>query len=120
MPNGLSRFFVLNGLSHADQILGAEVFDPEDWAFGGQWSEEKSMHESFYVAKKAMTLEAGKETFSIKQGDRIRAITSGKWTKRTVAEICRKADIEMVQSWVDHEYGEQFLSLSVNFNVAVS
>jgi uncharacterized SAM-dependent methyltransferase len=103
MPDGLSRYFVLNSLSHSTQILDAEVCDSEGWAFGGQWSEGIVCTGTFMLLRKRRHSKAGKETFSINQGDRIRAVRCGKWTKGTVAEICREAGIEMVQSWVDQE-----------------
>ncbi|EIT80983.1 histidine-specific methyltransferase [Aspergillus flavus] len=103
MPNKLSQKFVFNGLSHANQILGSEVFRPQHWTFEGKWNPVKSMHESFYVAKKPMSLDIGNERFHVHAGEKIRAITSGKWPKDKVTSICQSAGIKVLKGWTDEE-----------------
>ncbi|THC87125.1 hypothetical protein EYZ11_013428 [Aspergillus tanneri] len=103
MPNKLSREFVFNGLSHANEILGSEVLNPQHWTFVGKWNPLKSMHESFYVAKREMTLDIGDNRFHVGAGEKVRAITSGKWPKAKVASICQAAGIKVLKDWSDEE-----------------
>lgn len=98
-----NKAFVLNGLPHANELLGSNVFVLEDWGFLGEWNPKLWMHESFYVAQKDMTLEIEGETFNIKKGDKMRSIRSGKWPKPKVAEICAEAGGKLVEWWTNPE-----------------
>lgn len=103
-----NREFVLNGLSHANELLGTKAFDVDDWGFVGAWNEKVWMHESFYVAKRDLELTVCGEWYHFGNGDTMRSIRSGKWPKAKVTEICRDAGGVVVESWLNREesYGE--------------
>ncbi|KAL3412392.1 histidine-specific methyltransferase [Aspergillus fumigatus] len=100
--------FVLNGLRHANDVLGTDAFDVRNWSFLGRWNPELWMHESFYAAKRDLTLKIGRETFVFRKGETIRSIRSGKWPKPKVVDICREAGGDVVDWWMnpDESYGK--------------
>lgn len=99
MSSGASREFVLNGLSHANHLIGEDVFLSADWGFVTAWNAATWMHESFYVAQRELTIEIEGESFDFKEGDRVTAIMSGKWPKEVVGRICEKVGVRVVESW---------------------
>ena len=104
-----NREFILNGLSHANQLLGTNAFDLNDWEFGGRWNSELWMQESFYIARKDLTLTVCGETYHFKEGETMHSIRSGKWPKIKVMEICRESGGGTVlDSWINPEesYGK--------------
>ncbi|OCK74422.1 hypothetical protein K432DRAFT_339000 [Lepidopterella palustris CBS 459.81] len=98
-----NREFVLNGLPHANQLLGTNAFDINDWEFVGRWNSKLWMHESFYVARKDLALTVCGETYHFRMGETIRSIRSGKWPKMKVMEICREAGGKVMDSWMNCE-----------------
>ncbi|MCJ1270377.1 hypothetical protein MMC22_010274 [Lobaria immixta] len=66
---GVTRRFILNGLAHANKILGAEVFVPDDWE---------------YV---------------IKQGEKIRVEESYKYSAGQRAQLWQKAGLNPFAIW---------------------
>ena len=103
-----NREFVLNGLPHANELLGANVFDIEDWGFRGRWNPELWMHESFYAAERDLTLTICGETFNFRKDEKMRSIRSGKWPKPKVVDICREAGGKIIEWWMNPEesYGK--------------
>lgn len=101
--NNKSRDFVLNGLSHANQLLGSDVFLWTDWGFAGRWNADSWMHESFYVAQRDLTLQISGEIIHFKKGESVRAISSGKWPNLKFAAICQEAGVQIVDSWANQE-----------------
>lgn len=109
-----SRDFILNGLDHANQLLDSQVFMADDWEFHGRWNPDKYMHESFYVPRRDVRLRVQGKTFDMKQGERLRAISSGKWPYTKVADICQEAGTQILDRWNNHDdsYGKLFNVIS--------
>jgi EasF-like predicted methyltransferase len=103
-----NRKFILNGLLHANQLLGTKAFDIDDWEIVGRWNAEVWMHESFYVARKDLAVNLGDEKFCFRKGDRMMSIRSGKWPKKKVVEICGNAGGRVAENWMNSNksYGE--------------
>lgn len=103
--------FILNGLPHANQLLGTNVFNVNDWEYVGRWNSELWMHESLYAARKDLTLTVCGETFHFRKGETMRSIRSGKWPKMKVMEICRDAGGNVMDSWMsrDASYGNSLV-----------
>ncbi|KAL3421183.1 Ergothioneine biosynthesis protein 1-like protein 1 [Phlyctema vagabunda] len=101
--NENSAKFVLNGLKHANNLLGAEVFRSSDWGFAARWNSRTMMHESFYIAEKDIILKIEGETFHCRKGECVKAIMSGKWPLRKVSATCKKAGVQVLDSWMNEE-----------------
>jgi EasF-like predicted methyltransferase len=106
--NENSAKFVLNGLTHANHLLGAEVFSPSDWGFTARWDAKTMMHESFYVAKRDIAPRITGETFRFKKDELVKAIISGKWPAKQVSATCKNAGVRVMDSWLneDQSYGK--------------
>jgi EasF-like predicted methyltransferase len=107
-----NRNFILNGLLHANKLLGTEAFHIEDWDVMGRWNGEVWMHESSYVARKDLTVNLGDEEFHFRKGDKMMSIRSGKWPKKKVLEICRNASGRVAEHWTNsnESYGKLILT----------
>lgn len=66
--DGVTHEFTMNGLQHANRLLGYEAFKTEDWRAIGEYDSVGSRHRAFVAPKKDLTV-AG---VLIKQGERVR------------------------------------------------
>ena len=98
-----NREFVLNGMPHANELLGANVFNVNHWGFRGQWNPELWMHESFYVAERDLSVNVCGENFRFRKGEKMRSIRSGKWPKLKVMDICKEAGGKVMECWTNPE-----------------
>jgi EasF-like predicted methyltransferase len=105
--------FVMNGLTHANHLLGSEVFGPSDWGFAARWNASTMMHESFYAAKRDITLKIAGKTFHCRKGELVKAIISGKWPLRQVSATCKKAGVQVLDSWLNEEQSYGTLKLAM-------
>jgi uncharacterized SAM-dependent methyltransferase len=99
LPGGQSRLFMRNGLRHANELLGHDVFDPADWDFEGHWDPIESMHSSYHVAKRDLTLSVDGQTLSISKGEKIHGISSGKWDSEIISRLCKAAGANIDRQW---------------------
>jgi EasF-like predicted methyltransferase len=113
MVGGQSRKFVLNGLYHANRVLGADHFKIRDWGFASQWNPNSWMYESFVVAEKDLILTIDGEEIYIKRGERIRAIGSGKWPNAKIDSICRGANVQIFDCWLNNNASYGKLAISI-------
>ncbi len=58
----------LNGLKHANRLLGYKAFSLDDWEAVGRYNEQGSRHQAFVVPKRDVEVEGVK----IRQGELIR------------------------------------------------
>ena len=72
---GLTHEFVLNGLTHANELLGRQVFHLPDWKVIGEYDEQAGRHHAFVVPSKNVTVEG----VSINAGERVRIEESYKY-----------------------------------------
>jgi len=47
---GVTERFYLNGLDHANRVLGFQAFKQGDWTVTGHYNQNENRHEAFYVA----------------------------------------------------------------------
>ncbi|CAH0020816.1 unnamed protein product [Clonostachys rhizophaga] len=98
-----NREFVLQGLTHANQLLNTEVFNLDDWGFAGSWNPAVWMHESYYIAYKDLSISVYGEIYEFKRGDKLRSIRSGKWPQGKAIEICEEAGGILTKAWMNQE-----------------
>lgn len=110
MADGVFRF-ILNGLRHANGVLGSEEFKLEDWEVIGEYvyDNEGGRHQAFYSPVRDTTVLG--ET--IKAHERIQVEQSLKYSKDGMQNLWRAAGVVESDRWMveGDEYGE-LLSLS--------
>ena len=86
---GTTHRFILNGLMHANELMGKEVFRKEDWKVIGEYDERAGRHQAFYSPVMDVVVE---ETF-IKAGERIRIEESYKYSLLQSNELWQHAGL---------------------------
>ncbi|KAF8463071.1 histidine-specific methyltransferase [Kalaharituber pfeilii] len=104
-PHGVTREFELNGLKHANIMLGEEVFREEDWDYVGIWNKQEGRHEAYFVALKDVQIDAAKlgradaGIVKIKKGERVKIERSYKFDKDEVRQIWEGAGLVEAAKW---------------------
>ncbi|KAI3317692.1 histidine-specific methyltransferase [Xylariaceae sp. AK1471] len=100
------RDFLLNAAKAANMALGFDAFSIEDW-HPDSWLDkyERSFH--FYLkARRNLLIPLGPKTtdqgtVNVHQGQRVRLVTSGKWSEESMTDICGLAGFSIRQRWKD-------------------
>lgn len=66
-PRGLTRQFYMNGLAHANKILGFEAFKSGEWEVHSLYNKDLGCHQAFYVP----TCDVEIKDIKLRQGERI-------------------------------------------------
>lgn len=90
---GKTHEFILNGLIHANKLMGKEVFRQGDWKVVGQYDEEAGRHQAFYSPVRDVLVEGT----LIRTGERIRVEESYKYSILQSNELWQRAGL-MVQA----------------------
>ena len=88
---GTTHKFVLNGLMHANKLMGKEVFRKDDWKVIGEYDETAGRHQAFYSPVKDVVVE---ET-PIMAGERIRIEESYKYSLLQSNELWQQAGLQV-------------------------
>ncbi|KAK8028756.1 hypothetical protein PG991_005812 [Apiospora marii] len=103
---GITHQFILNGLRHANEVLGSEEFKLEDWEVIGEYvyDNEGGRHQAFYSPVRNTTVLG--ET--IKAHERIQVEQSLKYSKDGMQNLWRAAGVVESDKWMveGDEYGE--------------
>jgi len=97
--------FVLNGLRHANKVLGEAAFDEKEWRVIGEYvyDEEGGRHQAFYSPIRD-TVVLGE---LIRPYDRIQVEQSLKYSSAEAQKLWRKAGMVEIGQWRHgEEYGE--------------
>lgn len=86
---GVTRDFTLNGLKHANRIMGKIVFDPEDWDAVGAFNEAIGGHQAFVLPKRDVDIDGVK----IRKGERIRIEESYKYSTEEIEHLWVEAGL---------------------------
>ena len=73
---GKTHRFVLNGLKHANRLIGNEAFKEEDWEVIGEYDADAGRHQAFYSPVRDVTFEG----ILIRAGERVRIEESYKYS----------------------------------------
>ncbi|KAG2417795.1 hypothetical protein HFD88_000894 [Aspergillus terreus] len=127
--NPTLRAFLLNGLSHANSVLGRAAFSPQDWSCESGFYPEQGQLEVYYVPLRDVELDVGGDrVYRVQRGERVRAISSGKWGKKLMGRVACAAGFQMNHAWGDsagqyyfyHLYGGTQTFTSGNERVSVA
>lgn len=107
---GLTHEFVLNGLWHANRLLGTEHFKREEWRVIGEYvyDETGGRHQAFVTPLKDVSI----DDILIRQGERIRIEESYKWSAEEVSHLWNAAGVVEGCKWSHYtgEYGKWLVS----------
>lgn len=107
LAGGQSRQFVMNGLCHANRIIGSEQFCNTDWIFQGSYRRSERTFYSSVVALRKVTLNFHGVHATIEKGEEIVLIKSAKWSAKHLSGICKTAKVHVSDSWSNpHGYGQ--------------
>ena len=103
-PHGAWDRFILNGLKHANTLLGHDAFRIEDWTAEGKWNAENGCYERYLIPLKTTTFEG----VCFKAGDKLFISHSCKYNTSEQAQLWAKARLEELEHWStkDGYYGK--------------
>ena len=93
--------FVLNGLRHANTVLGRGVFQASDWTCAVEFNDHENVLNTYYTPRRDLQVEIDGSAVDFRQGDRILAITSGKWTEKNMHAVSVNAGLHIADTWRD-------------------
>lgn len=93
--------FILNGLRHANTIIGQQIFHANDWSCVSDFSRLEHVLHVSYTPRRDLRLEINGRSVRIRKGKKISAITSGKWTEEDMTKISADARLEVSNIWKD-------------------
>ncbi|KAI2473086.1 C-type lectin protein [Annulohypoxylon bovei var. microspora] len=107
---GITHRFILNGLFHANEILGREAFDLNEWQVIGEYvyDNEGGRHQAFYSPLRD-TVVLGE---TIKAQERVQVEQSLKYSKAGCSNLWRSAGMIETDRWMtdDEDYGLHLLT----------
>ena len=86
---GKTREFYLNGLVHANMVIGKEAFRLEEWGVIGEYDKLEQRHQAFYTPLVNVTIDG----VEIKAGERIRFEESYKYSRSQSADLWERAGL---------------------------
>ena len=86
---GITHEFVRNGLSHANSLLGREIFKQGDWEVVGEYDKANGRHQAFYCALRDLDV----EDIHIMAGERVRVEESYKYSHLQSSQLWEAAGL---------------------------
>ncbi len=109
--NGISREFVLNGLTNVNRLLGQSLFNPNDFTFDSNYQISFGRQAAYYRALKSVNLIYNRSGQSfddneqlvipIEKDEMIHAIYSHKYSDKEIMETLNGAGLNLVCKWSD-------------------
>lgn len=118
-------------------MLGYDAFRADDW-MPASWLDRRERNLHFYLTARRdvlvplAALETGGNgnghggaqesgVVAIRKGERVRVVTSGKWSEEAMGQVCRQAGFHIQHSWKDEtgdycEYTVLFVSLAYDLS----
>ncbi|CAG9984606.1 unnamed protein product [Clonostachys byssicola] len=97
------REFILNGLRHANTIMGRQMFNSDEWDCVCRFDAHDHTLRVYYTCRMDTELTVDGHRLSLANGSQIEAITSGKWTVGDVQQIAKRAGLRVKDRWCDAE-----------------
>ncbi|PIL22429.1 hypothetical protein GSI_15117 [Ganoderma sinense ZZ0214-1] len=101
---GITKKFIMNGLTCAGRALGDEhLFDEDKWEYVGTYNEELRRHEAYYRATcdQAVVDPETKTQFPFVKDELIRVELSHKFSERDAYTVFAGANLRPVHRWTD-------------------
>lgn len=105
---GLTHEFILNGLDHANRLLGQEAFRRQDWKVIGKYNKEFDRHEAFVTPTQDVEIEG----VVIRAGEEVRIEESWKYNWDQSDRLWADAHVCEGARWVNEEgnYGMSLIA----------
>lgn len=102
-PAGLTRDFIINGLDHANRVLGGNAIDSTKFEYFDRYNAREGRHESYYRATEAQTIRVrgSCESIAIEKGELIHMEASYKFGERETLNLFDYAGLRVIQRWSD-------------------
>lgn len=109
--DGANKRFILNALNHANDVLGYEAFNEQDWDVQGEWDAEGGSHDQYLVPRKDIKF----EDVLLKQGEKIFMVHSTKFDAADQSELWNASNLREVHRYLnsDRWYGLHVLEPSL-------
>ncbi|CAK3926972.1 Hypothetical predicted protein [Lecanosticta acicola] len=106
--DGLTHHFTINGLHHANRLLGYDAFEIDNWEAVGEYDEEGGRHRAFVVPKKDLHVGG----IALKEGEKVRIEESYKYNHAQALRLWADAGVIEASVWANHNgsYGLHMLS----------
>lgn len=101
---GVTAEFTLNGLRHANALLGKKVFDLSQWDTYGKFDSIDGKHQAFVSPKTDVEVLG----VPIRCGEAVRIEESHKYSPTQKQELWRRSGLVEIASWLNKtsDYGE--------------
>lgn len=94
---GTTNKFTINGLKHANEIMGEEAFKLDDWEALGKYDQELGKHQAFVVPRCDVTVDG----VALKKGEMIRIEESYKYSSEQSDHLWRQAGVVEGMKWAN-------------------
>ncbi|MCJ1390687.1 hypothetical protein MMC18_003548 [Xylographa bjoerkii] len=95
---GKTHEFILNGLTHANRLLGKVAFNLEDWEVIGEYDKTTGRHQAFCAPKKDLQV----DDIHFTAGERVRIEESYKYSTLETERLWEDAGLTPRASFSDH------------------
>ena len=100
---GVTNQFTLNGLNHANKLLGHTAFDLCEWDAIGRYDEHDGCHQAYVSPKKDVNLSLSEDVHVyIHAGEKIRIEESYKYSPAQAQELWQASNVIEGASWTNH------------------
>jgi EasF-like predicted methyltransferase len=102
---GITHDFILNGLKHANRILGqGTTFDPEKWKVIGEYDAAAGRHHAFVSPVEDVVVDG----VLIRRGERVRIEESYKYSENEIDRLWEDSEMAASTIWANSkgDYGE--------------
>ncbi|KAL6161304.1 hypothetical protein ACJBU6_00424 [Exserohilum turcicum] len=106
--NGVTHKFILNGLKHANALMGDRTFNMDDWEIIGEYDVKAGRHHAFVAPRKDVVVDG----VTVKQGERIRIEESYKYSHKEAKKLWELARLSESAVWANSmgDYGLHLVS----------
>jgi len=87
--------FTINGLKHANRLMGYEAFNLNEWDAIGEYDEQGGRHRAFVVPKKDLILGG----VALKRGERVRIEESYKYNQAQSEDLWQASGAYEATRW---------------------
>jgi len=111
-PHGVTKHFIMSGLSNANSILGEEYFKLDEWEYIGEWNAEHGRHQAFYSPTIDINFPGKLKGVCVKKGERINIEYSYKFDDKDSRILWEKAGLTEGAQWTNEKGDYRSLNLS--------
>ena len=112
---GITHKFILNGLQHANNIMGKNAFNLQDWKVIGEYDIQAGRHHAFVSSLKDVVVDG----VLISKGERVRIEESYKFSRQEIEKLWRKSGFVENCVWSNGkgDYGELIPCLYLSLKI---